>query len=397
MGQGMMCRPGAEDASGEFCRCCKRQEVQQEKESTAARTTGQWVQEVKDSTVTCLEADHIRELEASLADFDPELAKHLKSPEFIDHCLKVFQAHDADGDGFLSAGHEAAQISSAVHEVLPGVFLDRLDGVPAEQCALSFDQDWDGKVTPEEFAGFVRWAAVMKARGFFHGSSPFRVIGEGCGERLMVVSEYMDEDGTLHAAVKSSCDLALYNPSGITRAEFARQLEGAVRVRDKAGLPRYQTVALANHGPDPTGLWEPFCGKARKLTKKNDVTEIFPAFMALAGLLPSGGGGRLDLLACDLASAPGGMDLIRRLEKETGHTVCASKDATGNAAQGGNWDLEVGDVNVASTYFDEEKLQQFERLMRNKLPPKKRNRNQDLVYVKGKTRQSEDTSSDDDE
>ena len=213
MGQGVLCKPGADEANEEFCVCCRGTSAVARK--YGPRSTKQWVEEVKSSTVTCLEEDHIRELEASLPDFDPELARHFESPGFIEHCLEVFEAHDADGSGFLEAGHEAAQISAAVHQMLPAIFLDRLDGVPAKQCALSFDANWDGKeVNPEEFAGFVRWAAVMQARGFFKGKSPFRVVGDGRGGRLMVVSEYMDEDGTLHAAVKSSCDLALYNPSG---------------------------------------------------------------------------------------------------------------------------------------------------------------------------------------
>lgn len=89
-----------------------------------------------------------------------------------------------------------------------------------------------------------------------------------------------------------------------------------------------------------------------------------PDFAALASLLGGKGGGRLDLLACGLAAVPGGMAFISRLERETGHTVCASTDSTGNAAHGGNWTLEVGDIDVKPYYFDESRIEHFDRLMR---------------------------------
>lgn len=285
------------------------------------------------------------------------------SPAFTKHCSLIFERHDADKSGYLEADHEAGTIAAAVLDVLPEQFLDRLDGIRAESLALSFDSDWDGKMSREEFVSFVRWASAMHARGFFKGQAPFEVVGKGKGDSLLVVSEYMDEDGTLHEAVKSSVDLALYHPSAITLAEFSQQLAAAGQSRKRKGLQPYKTVGLANHGPDEKGKWYPFAGKALRLTRQADVEQLLPVLKALAALLPQGGGGRLDLMACNLASVPGGMDLIRRLEKETGHTVCASSDCTGNAEHGGNWTMEVGNVNVAPTYFDEEKLKHFERLM----------------------------------
>lgn len=332
------------------------------------------------SNLTCQEDDHVRFQTKQL---DPELAKHLESKEFVDRCTTMFNEADKDSSGYLEAGHEAHHIGEAVRRVLPNVFLDRFAGVQAQNYALSFDKDWDGKLSREEFIGFVRWATMMQARGLLVAQDCFDEVSSGTGERLMIVSKYMDEDTTLHSAVKSNLDLVSYSPSGITALEFAQQVMAANRKRQEAGLRAYQSVALANHGPDADGTWGPFAGAARTLTNPADVEHLIPAFHALASLLPAAGGGRLDLLACDLASVPGGMDFLKRIGEETGQRVCASKGATGNVAQGGDWHMEHGDVNIAADYFDEGRLQNFGRLMRNKIAPKGAMRATNKIGQKG--------------
>ncbi len=61
--------------------------------------------------------------------------------------------------------------------------------------------------------------------------------------------------------------------------------------------------------------------------------------------------GRVDLLACNLASTDAGGLLISQIESLTGHEVAASDNETGNTAAGGDWILEEGGVDVATTYF----------------------------------------------
>lgn len=339
---------------------------------------------------TCLEPDHVWNLEHTL---DPKLYAKLVSPAFTEYCSEIFDRHDPDKSGYLEVTHETGSISAAVMEVLPDIFLERLEGVRAETCALSFDEDWDGRLDRKEFANFVRWAAAMKMRGFFNAQAPFTILNHGTGSRLLVVSEFMDEDGTLHEAVKDGVDLALYHPSAITLEEFSQQLTAAGKARKRKGLPPYQSVGLANHGPDEKGRWYPFAVKALRLSRKADADLIMPVLLGLAALLPEGGGGRVDLMACNLASVPGGMDLVRRLETECKHTVCASSDCTGNAQHGGNWTMEVGNVNVAPDYFDEDKLQHFERLMKCQTT-KRPNGASHKSFNKSKT---EDSGSDDDD
>lgn len=311
-------------------------------------------------SMTCLEQDHRRSLESKLTH---EEAMEFESDDFFARCHEVFRKADVDGSGFLEAGAEDAAMACAVTEALGEEFLDRIHVLRAEHMALSFDDNWDGRLSPDEFLHFVKWARMMKLRGFLEGQAPFETIGTGQGERLMLVSEFMDEDATLRAALRTDVDLAVYHPVGITCTEFATQLQSALARRKKLGLPGYKTVALANHGPGPEGVWEIFAGPRRDLTDEAHVAVLLPAFAALASLLPDDKDARLDLLCCDLAGVPGGLDLVRRVEHETGRRVCASKDKTGNVAHGGNWALEVGNVNVAEDYFDQCRLEHFAILM----------------------------------
>lgn len=319
--------------------------------------------------LTCLDPEHVRFQAGLLA---PEEAAHLQSHEFLDSCHRIFHSFDDNSSGFLEAGHGEGEIGEAVRGVLPSVFRDRFAAMAAQDYALSFDKDWDGKVNFDEFVSFCQWAAMMHSRGLFVAQAQLHAIGAGQGERLLIVSNYLDPQSTLHAAVKANVDVARYSPSGVTAVELAQRIAAAQRLRAKAGLPPYRSVAIANHGTDPEGTWQPFAGIARKLTVAADVEYLVPVFVELASLLAKDGG-RLDILACSLASAPGGMSLLKRLEEETGQRVCASKDATGNVEQGGNWVMEVGgNVNVAPDYFDDARLRDFDRLMRLKLKPKKK-------------------------
>lgn len=310
-------------------------------------------------SLTCLEGDHVRSVTESLRDLSL-----ISGPAFEEGCRAAFRRADSDGSGFLEP-EESRQIAAAVKVAIPLEFLGRLQVSRTEYCAMAFDSDRDGRLSEDEFVRFARWAAAMRARGFLEGQAPFDVVATGTGDRLMVVSEYLDEEGTLRDALRPDVDLAVYHPNGITCEEFAAQLRAAAARRRAAGLPPYRSVALSNHGPDAEGSWAAFAGPLRSLASEAGSVEMLPAFEALAELLPEGHGeGRLDILSCHLASVPGGRDFVTALERRlAGPRVCASEDATGNLVEGGNWVLEVGDVNVAPDYFDEARLAAFDRLM----------------------------------
>jgi|GEM_PF-2589188 len=79
-------------------------------------------------------------------------------------------------------------------------------------------------------------------------------------------------------------------------------------------------------------------------------------------------GGRVDLLACDVAATVHGRALLHGLEHLTGLDFAASTNKTGNAAAGGDWVLERGGIDAASAYFDPEPLAHFGRLLGDLMP-----------------------------
>jgi ELWxxDGT repeat protein len=118
------------------------------------------------------------------------------------------------------------------------------------------------------------------------------------------------------------------------------------------------SIALASHGAN--GAFE--------LTAQYGVSlaglagdDALQAFMRGLGAQIAEGG-RIDLLACGVAGDSAGNALLAYLSDITGRSVAASTDSTGNAAFGGDWHLEAGDVD-ASQYFHAELLTAFGGLL----------------------------------
>jgi alpha-tubulin suppressor-like RCC1 family protein len=63
-----------------------------------------------------------------------------------------------------------------------------------------------------------------------------------------------------------------------------------------------------------------------------------------------------DFLGCDLYSFSSWRYVFDKMSQELGITVRASSDKTGNVANGGNWFLEKGGVDVKDIYFNDEIL-----------------------------------------
>ena len=68
-----------------------------------------------------------------------------------------------------------------------------------------------------------------------------------------------------------------------------------------------------------------------------------------------------DFLGCSLASDIQWQQVFGWIQSQTGVTIRASLDATGNLAQGGNWILEDGAVDAKALYFTD--LENFEGLL----------------------------------
>ena len=74
-------------------------------------------------------------------------------------------------------------------------------------------------------------------------------------------------------------------------------------------------------------------------------------------------GGRIDILACNLASTEEGMMLVSALADGAGVEVAASSNSTGNLSSGGDWVLETAGIDVEQTYFTSDGLTCFGGLL----------------------------------
>ena len=124
-----------------------------------------------------------------------------------------------------------------------------------------------------------------------------------------------------------------------------------------AALPKkggFASVGLLDHGaPGEFRLLASLAGGAVDLADLAVDVTLSGLFTTLGALVKPGG--RLDLLACSVGAD--GAALLEELARLTGVTVAASTDATGAAAKGGDWTLELGAVDAAAAYFDGGRLE----------------------------------------
>ena len=176
----------------------------------------------------------------------------------------------------------------------------------------------------------------------------------GDGPRIVVVSSRVPDRGDLVAAVRDPEWVLDYDYETAT----AETLVAALGAKAEALGGSVRTVALCNHGPSDEGTW----AVARSVTAEGEGLGALGALARGLGALP--GIERVDLLACDLAATPGGLDLVKTLEGIADCDFAASVDVTANLSRGGDWILETDDVDAAAVYFDAGKLDEWDGLLR---------------------------------
>lgn len=70
--------------------------------------------------------------------------------------------------------------------------------------------------------------------------------------------------------------------------------------------------------------------------------------------------GRIDIFSCSVAATDVGKELISHLQEISGVSVAASTDLTGYSGAGGNWTLEVGNIDASKVYFDTNQLDSWQ-------------------------------------
>lgn len=318
-------------------------------------------------------------VESLLAHLPADVHAFLEDPAFQQKCHDNFcdiqktrtGAKVGSPSGFL----RGEELMEAVHRSVPENFLrERLHETNLEKLMLTFDTDKDGQISLAEFDLFCMWAVAMDVLGFFAGTSPFGQIADAVGPKnLLIISEYLDPEHILGSCALPSTLCTYYHPDGLTLDEFSAQIKAAAHVRTKNGQ-FFESIALANHGPDEGGLWSVCSDHPVSLRSLDSAwPRLMPMFQALASMVSDPAHqGHVDLLACNFAANPTGVECIKKIEQQTNCRFAASTDETGNVECGGNWDLEFGGRSVAPIYFHESMLSKFTKVMAPAAPRKPR-------------------------
>ena len=158
--------------------------------------------------------------------------------------------------------------------------------------------------------------------------------------RLLLVSTALPGHEVLVGAVKANVTVVAVDYD-------AWSVDDLIAALPKSG--GFASVGLLDHGaPGEFRLLASLAGGAVDLADLAVDVTLSGLFTTLGALVKPGG--RLDLLACSVGAD--GAALLEELARLTGVTVAASTDATGAAAKGGDWTLELGAVDAAAAYFD---------------------------------------------
>ncbi|MCP4106013.1 MAG: DUF4347 domain-containing protein [Desulfobacteraceae bacterium] len=185
----------------------------------------------------------------------------------------------------------------------------------------------------------------------FDGQEPLYAVDgtdftDDGGVHVLVISSDINDADDLETAAKDGVIVVRYDASGTTTEDLSGLISDALDGREA------DTMAFATHNAALDSL-------------ESDADQ--QAFWQAVGAMIAEGG-RIDLLACNAVEDAAGEAFVAKIEELSGTDVAASADPTGNGAYGGNWVLESDGVDIQSTYFDADRLENFDGVMQNTRP-----------------------------
>ena len=95
------------------------------------------------------------------------------------------------------------------------------------------------------------------------------------------------------------------------------------------------------------------------------IDQLTPLMEVMMSVLEKKDTAHIALLACSLANAAFLPDVVPAMETLFGVNFMASTNVTGNAAQGGDWELETeGSFSASEVYCDAVQLKKYRQTMR---------------------------------
>lgn len=149
---------------------------------------------------------------------------------------------------------------------------------------------------------------------------------------LVVIDGSVADKTTLYRGLKPGVAAVEIDPSRPGLPQLADALRGY------RGLAAIHVVSHAHAGVLQLGN--------SRITAENVHQELSALSTLRHAVRP---GGDLLFYGCDLAAGEAGGALLDIIQQQTGLDVAASSNPTGNAAQGGDWDLEIRRGNIETT------------------------------------------------
>lgn len=171
------------------------------------------------------------------------------------------------------------------------------------------------------------------------------------GVNVLVISSAVQDPQSLQNAAKDGVKTVFYDANSTSLTELSQKIANALNGQ------KADSIAFAAEGNDNVLMLNSDIMVSDNIQSDIQNHDISGFWKTIGGLLNNGG--RIDLLACDVAGDSGGQSLVAQIDQlidrpQDGFfaTVAASTDLTGNAA-GGDWLLEVGNIDAKSIYFND--------------------------------------------
>ncbi|CDR33148.1 Ig-like domain-containing protein [Criblamydia sequanensis] len=171
------------------------------------------------------------------------------------------------------------------------------------------------------------------------------------GVNVLVISSAVQDPQSLQNAAKDGVKTVFYDANSTSLTELSQKIANALNGQ------KADSIAFAAEGNDNVLMLNTDIMVSDNIQSNIQNHDISGFWKTIGGLLNNGG--RIDLLACDVAGDSGGQSLVAQIDQlidrpQDGFfaTVAASTDLTGNAA-GGDWLLEVGNIDAKSIYFND--------------------------------------------
>ncbi len=174
----------------------------------------------------------------------------------------------------------------------------------------------------------------------------FKPVRPAGSVRVLLVSSTIRDADVLASAAAEGVLVVRYEARETTLESLLDQVKEALNGR------KAESIGIAAHDYGEAKFY--LCGSETISLGSTLSSGSQRAFWkGLSAVLESDG--RIDILACKLASTTNGLMLISSLEDAAGVNFAASTNNTGNVTAGGDWILETDNIDVEALYFSKER------------------------------------------